>query len=93
LADAVLDDLGLIDGADLFEELLQLASAKTGGKLLHEDSAAIPLIFRWRGSSLALGGSAAIIVSSSAGVARVPIRAVATIAVMVAVVPAMRAVG
>jgi hypothetical protein len=66
VANTILDDLCLGDGADLLEELLQLAGAETSGQLLDKDGAPVALVPGRGGvAGSALSGATAVILAAT----------------------------
>lgn len=59
IADAVLDNLSLIDRSDLLEELFEVSGAEASSKLLDEYGSAITFIFRQLRSSISLWSTTA----------------------------------
>ena len=84
VANPVLDNLGLGNGADLFKKILELAGAESGSELLNEDGATISLVLGQDGRGGIAGRAAPASPTTAAVVLAASIAAVILIAAFLA---------
>jgi hypothetical protein len=84
LTDAILYNLGLVDWSNPLEELLELTSPETCGKLLNENSATIAFVFveLGRGLSISLTFTTTVLSSASSVLLGEAVRAITSVSVI-----------